>query len=193
MATMTLIEILATAANLLFIILLIKDRVISWPFGIAGSAMSVFLFLDAHLYSEAILYSFYAVFGVWGWIRWHQRQNHNPVLRMQLPQHLVMVASCCTLGLALGYYFDNHSDAARPYIDAFSTAFSFGATYLEVKKVLEAWGYWLILNAISIWLYQDRSLDIYAALIALYTVLSVWGLVRWYREYQLQQHQRQDT
>ena len=47
--------------------------------------------------------------------------------------------------------------------------------------MLEGWVYWFLLNLASIWLYQNRNLDIYAALIALYSVLSVVGFVSWRR------------
>ena len=187
MATMTLIEILATVAGLLFVILLILDRVICWPIGILGSALSVYLFVDTKLYSEAMLYGFYVAFGIWGWIRWHQRQQNNPVQRLELPQHLQLISICSALALILGYSFATYTDAARPYIDAFTTIFSFAATYLEVKKVLDTWGYWIVLNAVSIWLYHDRSLDIYAALITVYSILSVWGFMQWRQQFRQEQ------
>lgn len=187
MTTMTLIEILATVAGLLFVVLLILDRVICWPIGIIGSALSVLLFIDTKLYSEALLYSFYIAFGVWGWIRWHQRQQNNPVQRLALPQHLQLISICSVLALMLGYSFATYTDAARPYIDAFTTIFSFAATYLEVKKVLDTWGYWIVLNAVSIWLYHDRELDIYATVIGLYSILSVWGFMQWQKQYRQEQ------
>jgi nicotinamide mononucleotide transporter len=59
-------------------------------------------------------------------------------------------------------------------------------TYLEITKVMEAWVYWLLINLASVWLYHDRSLDIYAALIALYSVLSIWGFFLWRASYQSQ-------
>ena len=70
--------------------------------------------------------------------------------------------------------------------DAFTTTFSFIATYMEITKVLEAWGYWLILNLASIWLYQDRNLDIYALLIGIYSIMSVWGFITWQKAYRQQ-------
>ena len=68
-------------------------------------------------------------------------------------------------------------------IDALTTTFSFAATFLEVRKVLHAWLYWIVINLVTVWLYQDRTLDIYAALIGLYSVLSVVGFLRWLRVY----------
>ena len=53
--------------------------------------------------------------------------------------------------------------------------------------MLETWVYWIVLNLASIWLYMDRSLDIYAALICVYAVMSVVGLVQWSRVYRRQQ------
>ena len=54
-STALVVEVLATAANLVFIILLIREKILCWPFGIAGSLLSIYLFVDARLYSEAFL------------------------------------------------------------------------------------------------------------------------------------------
>jgi len=182
------IEILATTANLIFIILLIREKILCWPFGIVGSLLSIYLFIDARLYSEAFLYLFYALMGVWGWLRWHRQleENNNPIIRWDISRHLriLLVGSAVALGLGVSVQF--FSDAERPLFDAFTTTFSFIATYMEITKVLEAWGYWLVLNLASIWLYHDRNLDIYALLIGIYSIMSVWGFVTWQRAYRQQ-------
>lgn len=182
------IEILATSANLVFIILLIREKILCWPFGIAGSLLSIYLFIDARLYSEAFLYLFYALMGVWGWLRWHRQleENNNPIIRWGLSRHLRILLAGSALALGLGFSVQFFSDAERPLFDAFTTTFSFIATYMEITKVLEAWGYWLILNLASIWLYQDRNLDIYALLIGIYSIMSVWGFITWQKAYRQQ-------
>ena len=40
----TIIEVVATGASLLYIVLLIRERVSCWPFGIAGSLLSISVF-----------------------------------------------------------------------------------------------------------------------------------------------------
>ena len=181
--TALVVEILATSANLAFVVLLIREKILCWPFGIAGSLLSIYLFIDARLYFEAFLYLFYVLFGIWGWLRWHRREEHhdNPVSRWRFAMHLAAITVCSALALLLGYGALSFTDAERPFFDAFTTIFSFFATYLEVAKVLEAWVYWIVINVASIWLYHDRSLDIYAGLIGVYAVLSVWGLLSWRR------------
>ncbi len=178
----TLVEIAATLCGLVYILFMIRERIICWPFGIAGSLLSVYLFVDSRLYSEAILYFFYVVMGFWGWQRWARREAlaDNPVVHYSFARHLPLIAISLLGSYALGWFFHTYTDAARPWVDATTTVFSFTATYLEVKKVLETWLYWIVLNAVSIWLYADRSLDIYAALIVVYTLLSFWGLIQWW-------------
>ena len=184
----TIIEVLATGAGLLFIVLLIRERISCWPFGIAGSLLSIYLFIDTRLYSEAILYTFYVGMGIWGWARWTARGNagSHPVNRLSAAGNAALIAVSLAFGLTLGQLLATFTDAERPLIDAMTTSFSFAATYLEVRKTLDAWIYWMVINAVTIWLYQDRALDIYAALMALYTVLSVVGFIRWRRAYRNQ-------
>lgn len=184
--TALIVEILATAANLIYVIFLIRENIICWAFGIFGSLLSIYLFIDAKLYSEAFLYLFYVIMGVWGWIRWHRKieEDSNPVIKWILSAHLRAFIVTCALALGLGYSAWYFTDAERPFIDATTTAFSFLATFMEVTKVLEAWVYWIVINLASIWLYHDRSLDIYALLIGVYAVLSVWGYISWRKAWQ---------
>ena len=188
LSTALIVEILATSANLIYIVFLIKEKIICWSFGIAGSALSVYLFIDAKLYSEAFLYLFYAAMGCWGWLRWHRRmeENNNPVIKWNLNLHGRTILIACTVALGLGYSAQFFSDAERPFFDAFTTAFSLAATYMEITKVLETWIYWIVINLASIWLYQDRNLDVYAVLIGFYSILSVWGFISWQKTYRAQ-------
>ena len=183
-----IIEILATGANLLYIVFLIRENIACWSFGIVGSLLSIYLFIDARLYSEALLYLFYALMGVWGWLHWHRRiaEHYNRVIRWRYDQHLRAIVIASAIAMGLGHTMHAYSDAQRPVFDAFTTIFSFLGTYLEITKVLEAWIYWIILNLASVWLYHDRGLEIYAVLMGFYAVLSVWGFLRWHRTYQAQ-------
>ncbi|MDG2047610.1 MAG: nicotinamide riboside transporter PnuC [Halioglobus sp.] len=187
-SSITIVEIVATVANLLYIIFLIKEKIVCWSFGIAGSLLSIYLFVETRLYSEAVLYGLYVGLGCWGWLRWHQRLeiDNNPIIQWPLQFHWWALLLGSIISLGLGYAVHTYSDAERPLLDAFTTIFSLLATYLEITKVLETWIYWLILNVVTMWLYHDRALDIYAVLIGCYSILSVWGFLKWRRAYRLQ-------
>ena len=181
----SIIEWTAVFSNLLFIILIIKEFRIGWIFGILGSALSVALFISAKLYSESILYLFYVGMGVYGWLSWKGGNGKNlPISEWKLTRHIKLFGAFILISFGLGYAFKYQTDAELPFADAFSTAFSFLATYLEAKKVLSAWIYWFFLNAFSVWLYQTRGLEVYALLMVLYALLSVIGYRQWRKSYQ---------
>lgn len=186
--TALILEILATSASLLYVILMVREKIACWLFGISSSLLSIYLFVEVRLYAEAVLYGFYAVMGVWGWMQWHRRMEHDhvPVVRWRIALHLRAIALACLVALGLGYAMEHFSDAQRPVFNAFTAVFSVWGTFLEINKVLEAWLYWLIINVASVWLYHDRDLDIYAVLIGFYSALSIWGYWRWRRTYQAQ-------
>ncbi len=49
MAINTWIEIFATLAGLAYIVLLIRENIVCWQFGIAGSLLSIYLYIDGKL------------------------------------------------------------------------------------------------------------------------------------------------
>ncbi|NQX88961.1 MAG: nicotinamide mononucleotide transporter [Halioglobus sp.] len=189
LSTAQVLEILATSGNLLYVLLLIREKIACWAFGIVGSVISVWLFVDAQLYSESLLYLFYAALGIWGWLHWHSRtqRDNNPVVRWRPATHLLAILAASLLALILGQLMHCCTQAERPLFDAFTTVFSFLGTYLQISKVLESWLYWLIINVASMWLYQDRGLDIYAALMGIYSILSVYGLLSWRKSWLIRQ------
>ena len=70
-----LLEWIAVGLNLAFIILLIKEIRAAWWFGILGSLLSIAVFINSKLYSEAILYLFYVVMGFYGLYNWRQKEQ----------------------------------------------------------------------------------------------------------------------
>jgi len=176
-----------TLFNLIFLWLLIKRNIWCWAFGIAGATASVILLINAKLYAESILNTYYIAAGFYGLFIWKndlKKENNSNQKTLQLKKytyttHFALFLSGCILSLPLGYLLSNKTDANNPFLDAFITLFSFIATYLEAHRVLASWWYWIILNSVSAALYFHRGLPIYAGLMAVYTFMSVWGLINW--------------
>ena len=176
-----LLEFSAVLLNLVFLLLLIKEERSCWLFGIFASILSValFLLLDKPLYSEAILYGFYVLFGIYGYLKWNRENKRLAISEYRIKFHLVLASIALLLTFTLGSVFNKIEDASYPFADAFSTSFSFLATYLEANKILSAWLYWIILNAFTIGLYAAKGMKIYAGLMVVYTILSVFGYREW--------------
>lgn len=47
------------------------------------------------------------------------------------------------------------------------------------QKILENWLYWVVIDAVSIYIYIEKAFYLTAALFCLYTVLAVLGFFQW--------------
>jgi len=60
---------------------------------------------------------------------------------------------------------------------------------MVARKIVENWLYWIVIDAVSIFLYIDRGLYQTAGLFVLYLILAVIGFIAWRKTY-LEQNQR---
>ena len=182
------LEIIAVGLSLSFLILLIKENIYCWFFGITGSLVSIFLFYRIGLYAESILYCYYVLIGFYGYQLWNSKANAQelPIIDVLPKQHFSYILIGVVTALCLGYVLENYTEASNPYLDAFTTIFSFIASYLEAKKILSVWYYWIIVNGVTLGLYLNKELYIYFILTLLYFALSFYGLREWNRKIKLQ-------
>lgn len=176
------LELIAVLLSLVYLGLLIKENILCWLFGISASLLSILLFYRVGLYSESILYTYYVAIGIYGFVLWSKKEKNIQVLNigeLDRKYHYGLIALGLFLAFTLGYIFDNFTDATNPYLDASTTLFSFIASYLEARKILSAWLYWIIINTSTLILYADQGLMYYFILTIIYIVFSVLGYLQW--------------
>src|SRR5690349_17156228 len=101
-----------------------------------------FVFLDARLYSDALLQVFYLLIQVYGWVKWLQsRELHGTVFveRMTGKEIALWGGVIVAATLAEGYFLANYTRDAAPWLDATITALSVVAQYLLSIRRLESW------------------------------------------------------
>lgn len=183
-----ILEATAVLLSLVYLILLIKENINCWFFGISASLVSIYIFYSIKLYSEAILYVYYVFVGIYGYLLWQKKQNKKEVLKVNtisLKKHLLTLGFGIIITVLLGYFFENYTDATNPYADVLTTVFSFIASFLEAKKILTAWVFWLFINLLTIFLYLQQNLTLYVFLTVVYFVFSVIGYLQWKKSHQL--------
>jgi nicotinamide mononucleotide transporter len=176
----------AVAAGIAYVILAAREHIWCWFFGVVGSVLSIYLFYISKLYAESFLYVYYVLAGIYGWYSWRYDRGARQPLRIAvwpLWRHLIAIALGVALSLMLGFALARYTDAKMPLIDAHTTIFSFMATYMVARKILENWLYWIAIDAVSVGLYWSRELYLYALLMTAYTVIAVWGWREWRRRY----------
>ena len=194
-------EWIAVCTGVVYVILAALRNNLCWFFAIASSGIYVYLCIDGKLYIESVLQVFYIVMAVVGWFAWQQNSRveseeldcplglsecKNEVKTWPVSYHLYNLAISGGIAFILGFWFDDFTDQANPYADAFTTVFSLAATFMVVRKVLENWIYWIAIDLVSIFLYHQRGYSLSAVLYFIFTILAITGFIAWYRKYKTQ-------
>lgn len=180
-------EWIAVFAGVLYVIFAARQNMACWLFAFLSSAIYVWLCFVNLLYIESLLQVFYVIMAVYGWWEWTRQNNRTDeeshVRTWKWTNHLTFVFFGGVATLGLGLLFQTFTDQQNAYMDAFTTVFSLGATFMVTKRILENWIYWIIIDAISIYLYYTRGLQLTSLLFAFFTILAIIGFIRWYRDY----------
>ncbi len=132
---------------------------------------------------------YYVLMGIYGWIHWARidialsDKKELPVSKLNLRQGIGLLMLTLLLWLGIAQLLIHYTDSPVPWIDAFTTAFSFMATYMLARKILEHWIIWVVVDSISVVLYFYRELYSSIVLFLIYTVLAVLGYKEWKKEW----------
>lgn len=179
-------EIVAVLFAVLYLLLAIRENILCWVCAGISTAIYVSLFFSAKLYMESLLNVFYFGMAVYGWHVWssgRDEKHEMPVTVWPLKRHLAALAVIAVLVLLVGAWLSRNTDAAYPFIDSATTFAAIWATFLVARKVLENWWYWLAIDAVSVFIYWSRDLELTSLLFVLYVAMIPFGLVSWTRSY----------
>lgn len=194
------LEWVAVLTGLLYVIFAALKHQICWIFAIISSGLYIYICIDYQLYIESGLQLFYVAMAIAGWISWNKStplkgdqfdvldpiETTNDIKTWSFAAHALNIGISAVATLLIGLVFDQFTNQANPYADAFTTVFSLAATFMVVQKVLENWIYWIVIDFVGIYLYQQRGLTLTAVLFGLYTLLAMVGLWAWYKRYRNQ-------
>jgi len=181
-------EIVAALLAIAYLLLAMRQDARCWIAWIISSLMYLFVMYSAGLYMEAGLQIFYLLMGFYGLYQWQYKLANNEALKIKvwpITTHIICLTTLFLLVLTSGYILSNNTDAASPYIDAFTTWGAIIASYMVAKKILENWIYWFVVDFVSVFLFVSRELYPTALLFCLYLVLVIFGYRSWKNEWQL--------
>lgn len=116
--------------------------------------------------------------GIYGYFSWGNESDFNPHF-LSLENNMLILAGGTVLFLLSGYLIKKKLNAAMPYLDSFTTVFSIIGTFMMIEMLTENWIYWIVIDAVSIYLYSKRGLMLSALLYLVYVGLAINGLVNW--------------
>lgn len=185
-STLPWLELVAMLLALAYVIFAAKGSLWCWPAAFISTALYTVIFYDVLLLMDSALNVYYllmAIYGYWSWQKQRpqikDQQELFDVISFSASKHLKIGIVLTAISFALGYIMANYTPADFPYLDTFTTVFAVFATYLVTQKVLENWLYWLVIDAVSIYLYLEKGLLPTAALFVIYIVIASYGYIKW--------------
>lgn len=180
------LEWLGLITGIIYVVLSAQNKIVCWIFGIISCACIAYhdFFGGLKLYSDGVLQIIYIIMGFYGIYVWKVRQiinDSNFKDTSILTNHIYILLIGAALSIVYGIIMKTFTDAAFPYIDAFTTVYSIIATYLLVQRQLSAWIYFIFIDFIMAVLYYIREFELYAFLYLIFGIVAIRAVGHWHK------------
>jgi len=184
-------EMAAVIFGLIYVVLAAKENVWCWFWGILSCSFWAWATFNLYdLWIDAGLQVFYvggSFFGVWQWLFGNNNSSKPLNISTLKPHnHVIIIIGGLIISFAVGKFFATYTPAASTYLDAFTTVFSIIATFMVVRKILENWIYWIVVDAVYVYIYFTRDSVLFTGLMVIYTLIAIYGWIEWRKNYRLQ-------
>ena len=185
------IAVISAFCGILYTVIAGKGKISCYFFGLSGSWCYVILSFGNALWGNMLLYLFYyipmQVLGIFKW-KQHLKKDSQEIEKTELSKrdgvvYLVLSALLTFVAYVILYKIHDQS----PIIDSITTVFSVIGMILTVKRCIEQWYVWFVVNGLSVvmWIkaYALGS-NCFATILmwAIYFVLSIYFLYTWKKE-----------
>jgi nicotinamide mononucleotide transporter len=178
------LEIVGAGLGFVYVVLVIRQKVGCWPVGILSALVYVLVFFQARLYGQAGLQCVYIALMAYGWWEWRRGgAGGGPLAVSRLPARwwAGVLLGGVSLSVAIGLLLARRTDAALPFWDGGTTAWSLLAQWMTARKWIENWAVWIAVNVVYVGMYASQHLYPTTLLYGAFLALAVLGLLEWRR------------
>jgi nicotinamide mononucleotide transporter len=172
-------EWMADATGVAYVLLVMRQQRVGWVLGGISSLILTVLAWQSRLPMQALLQFSYVVAAVYGWWSWSRNQGARPIGVWHWRGHVLVVAGSLAASFAVSRLLVGES--AFPFTDSLVFCIGMFATWLLARVYLENWTYWIVLDAVSIYLWLAQGSVAIAALFVVYLSLAIAGQVQWWK------------
>ena len=187
----SVIAVISAICGILYTFLAGKGLPICYLFGITGSSFYGLLSFQNALWGNLILYiGYYLPMQILGYFKWSKnlQDNKKEIIKIKLPQKelfsLILILSILSIAI---YFLLKHLNDSKPILDSITTVFSIGGMYLTVRRAIEQWIFWMIVNTLSFIMWITVALNgikVYSTIImwGVYLILAIYFYITWSKE-----------
>lgn len=168
-----------------------KGTPICYIFGITGSSFYGYLAFHNALWGNLLLYmGYYVPMQILGYFRWqkHLKSDSYEIVKTSLTKKeilyliVISILTCIITAFILTVSKDK-----SPIIDSITTVLSIAGMYLTVKRAIEQWWFWMIVNGLSAIMWIKIALageKVFSTVImwSVYFLLAIYFYCTWKKE-----------
>jgi len=180
------LESLAAFFGIVSVLYSIRKDIFVYPTGIISTVIYSYLLFEWKLYGDMLINVYYTAmsfYGLWYWF--YKREDFSNQVEIENARNLGI-----WVGLFVGgfiavvcvYWFVYGSLSAIRivnYIDSMTAAVFIVAMYLMARKRIESWIFWMLGNAIAIYLFVVKGYAITAFQYLIFLMLALRGWFVW--------------
>ena len=185
------VALVSAVCGISYTILAGKGKISCFLFGLAGTMCYVYIAFKNHLYGNVLLYALYyfpmQIVGIFKW-RKHLKKDTQEIIKTSLSgrERVIFFGLAAVVSFLCALILRKLGDAT-PYVDSFATVFSVLGLLLTIKRCIEQWVVWFVVNALSVIMWVDAYMNGSNCLATVimwmtYLVLAVYFWRAWRRE-----------
>lgn len=185
------IAVISAICGILYSSMAGKGKISCYFFGLCGTGCYSYLSFQNALWGNLILYMGYylpmQIGGIFAWKK-HLKDETQEIIKTSLSNKQRVVAfSLATIMCICAIFIIKVFQGSNPVLDGITTVLSVFGMYFTVKRCIEQWFMWMIVNGLSALMWLNLILHgakTYSTFImwVVYFVLSVYFYICWKKE-----------
>ena len=185
------VAVVSAICGILYTIIAGKGKISCYFFGLCGSGCYSWLAFHNALWGNLVLYLFYYIpmqlLGIFKWKK-HLNTDTQEIFKTKLENsERKKLMLFCILFSVVGAFLLHALGDKNPIIDSITTIFSIAGMYLTVRRAIEQWVVWMIVNGLSFVMWLElicKGERAYATLVmwGVYFILAVYFYREWKKE-----------
>lgn len=153
-----------------------KGNPICYLFGLTGSTFYCILSYNNALWGNLVLYAcYYIPMQIMGYFNWNKnlKSGHQEIIKISLPlKEVLTIILFSALGVIALWFFLYSLKDSHPVLDSITAIFSIAGMYLTVRRAIQQWLFWMVVNGLSFIMWLSVALD--GARV--YSTVAMWGI-----------------
>ena len=185
------IALISAICGISYTILAGKGKISCYFIGLIGTICYSYLSFKNALYGNLALYALYyfpmQILGIFKWKK-HLNQKSGEIIKTQLPiKEKYLYLTGAIIATVITSQILTVAGDANPYIDSITTVFSIVGLILTVRRCIEQWHIWFIVNGLSTIMWIEAYINgsnCFATILmwATYFLLSIYFLHTWKKD-----------